>query len=232
MSNPSSKTLADERVREWLILEQARKERLQALEKKTNPVITLSRQAGSCGDEIAEEVVRQLGAPWQLWDKQLIDAIAEHASVRSHLVEAVEHHHSEFTQVVESMLGIRTFNEADYRLHLAEVLFSLGHSGCQLIVGRGANFLLKKALNVCVKASFNFRLKNYAKEHDLTDRKATDALHQADKERTEFIRNLFGLDPDNDAYYDMTLYTDQLGVQGAAGSIISAANAMYGLSLK
>jgi hypothetical protein len=54
------------------------------------PVITISRLYGSCGSEVAERVAETLG--WQLFDNEIIEAIAERSGLTRAEVSAQDEH--------------------------------------------------------------------------------------------------------------------------------------------
>lgn len=221
--------LVDQRVTESLIrmrtIEEAQKrERMPAI----LPVLTISRQMGAGGAEVARKLVERLGPPWQIWDQQIIDAIANHADVRKEMVQSLDEHvQSEIDAVIKSLLGVGGIEAPGYRRHLAEVLLSIERAGFAIILGRGANFLLRRALNVRLKASPSVRIQRVMQHKNLSRQQAEQAIRESDKQREAFVRQVFGRDIDEEGAYDMVIYTDDLPPDGVAQIIYTALRVKY-----
>jgi cytidylate kinase len=223
--------LADQRVTEWFLRERARSSQQQEEVKKPpaiRAVITISRQFGAGGHTVAEMLLQRLGRSWQVWDKEIIDAIAHHAEMRKEMVEALdEHTQSWIEQMVRNILTLQVMEPLGYRRHLSEVLLALAQQGHKIIVGRGANFVLKEALNIRLRASLEFRAQNTMQRENISHAAAIRQIHQVDRDRAEFTRSVFERDVDNPDNYDMTLQTDTLGFPAAVEAIIGAARVMF-----
>lgn len=221
--------LADERVTESII----RLRSIEEIQKRERtrpvlPVVTISRQMGAGGGELAEKLLAMLGPPWQVWDHQIIDAIANHAEVRKDLVKALdEHTQGEIETVVKSLLGVGGIETPSYRRHLMEVLLTIERAGFAIILGRGANFALRRALNVRLKASLSVRIKRVMKQLNLTRQQAERRIQESEKERAAFVKQVFGRQIDEDGAYDLVIYTDNLPIEGVAQIVHTALLAMY-----
>lgn len=221
--------LVDQRVTESLI----RMRTIEEVQKRERmpmvcPVVTISRQMGTGGAEVAQKLVEMLGPPWQMWDQQIIDAIANHADVRKEMVESLdEHAQNEIDTVVKSLLGVGGIEAPGYRRHLAEVLLTIERAGFAVILGRGANFVLPRALNVRLKASLPVRVERVMQQRNLSRHQAEQAIRESDKQREAFVRQMFGRDIDEEGAYDMVIYTDDLPPEGVAQIIYTAVRVKY-----
>jgi len=221
--------LVDQRVTESLI----RMRTIEEVQKRermpmVRPVVTISRQMGTGGAEVAQKLVEMLGPPWQMWDQQIIDAIANHADVRKEMVKSLdEHAQNEIDTVVKSLLGVGGIEAPGYRRHLAEVLLTIERAGFAVILGRGANFVLPRALNVRLKASLPVRVQRGMQRRNLSRRQAEQAIRESDKQREAFVRQMFGRDIDEEGAYDMVIYTDDLPPEGVAQIIYTALRVKY-----
>lgn len=221
--------LVDQRVTESLI----RMRTIEEVQKRermpmVRPVVTISRQMGTGGAEVAQKLVEMLGPPWQMWDQQIIDAIANHADVRKEMVQSLdEHAQNEIDTVVKSLLGVGGIEAPGYRRHLAEVLLTIERAGFAVILGRGANFVLPRALNVRLKASLPVRVQRVMQQRNLSRHQAEQAIRESDKQREAFVRQMFGRDIDEDGAYDMVIYTDDLPPEGVAQIIYTAVRVKY-----
>jgi cytidylate kinase len=221
--------LVDQRVTES-ILRLRSIEEMQKREKTRTllPVVTISRQMGAGGSDVARKLAEMLGPPWQIWDQQIIDAIANHAEVRKEMVQSLdEQAQDEVETVVKSLLGVRVIESPSYHKHLAEVLLTIERAGFAIILGRGANFVLPRTLRVRLKASMPVRIKRVMEQRHLTHEQAERAIRDSDRQRAAFIKQMFGRQIDEEGAYDLVIYTDNLSPEGAARIIHTAVMVKY-----
>ncbi len=225
--------LSDQRVTEWFLREKARREREKEESRPPAPpspipVITLSRQFGAGGHTVALKLVEVLGPRWQIWDKEIIEALARAAKLRTEMVETLdEHTQSWIEQMSRNLFNLRVMEPLAYRRHLTQVLLAVAQQGYKIIVGRGANFVLKDALNVRLRASEEFRIQLVMKRENVSHEEAARQIHLVDRDRSVFTRTVFAHDIDDPAAYDMTLMTDTLGFDASAAAIAAAARSMF-----
>jgi cytidylate kinase len=175
---------------------------------------------------VAKKVCDALGTGWKVWDREIIDALAESVNMRREMIEALDENvHSWLEQVVRDVFGVTTMETFAYRRHLAQVLLSIAHQGNAVIVGRGANFLLKHGLNVRLRASRDFRVRETMTGENMNREQAEKRVREIDKRRAEFTRSVFERDIDDIEAYDMILRTDILGFDVAAAAIVAATKA-------
>ncbi|MDO8588883.1 MAG: cytidylate kinase-like family protein [Armatimonadota bacterium] len=189
-------------------------------------VITISRQIGCNGRPVAETVASRLN--WSLWDRELVDAIAEHADLRTRVVEQFDEKTvSEIETFARSLFGQPEVAGFYYGRELARVVLSVARRGNAVILGRGANFLLPKALNVRLEASDEFRIANVMAAEGLDRRKAVERVHDVDRERKAFALQVFGKDIEDHHCHDITIQMDCFSIGDAADTIVSAAKAWF-----
>lgn len=231
MSVPNERQIAERRVTEWFRREQAVREgAVQAPYRAARPVITLSRQFGAGGHTLANRLVASLGEPWEVWDRELIDAIAASAQVRTGMVEALdERAQSWMDEMIHRAFGKDLLEPAAYRKHLAQTVLALAQQGCKIIVGRGANFILHDALNVRLMASEASRLRMVRATDSLSEEEALRKIQQVDRARAEFTANIFDRQIDDPNAYDIVLRSDTLGLDAAVAAIAAAARARFEL---
>lgn len=172
------------------------------------PVITISRRMGSGAKLVAEQLAQDLG--WSLWGKELIEAMAEDAEVSRRVVEAFDEHAvSDIESFVRSVLGDYEMGGFMYARHLAKAVGAIAKLGNAIILGRGANFLLPKALNIRIDASDEHRIHNMVTYEGLTREQAEAKIRQSDRERGEFLISTFGKERVHHARYDLTICMDE-----------------------
>lgn len=199
----------------------ARKERIEEGRAITNPVITISRTMGSGGRIVARKVADDLG--FSLWDRELIDLIAKEAEIASKVVEAFDEKTvSEIELLIRGVLGDHESAGFLYPKHLARTVAIIASIGNAVILGRGANFLLKNALNVRMDASLEKRIENMTQYEEIDRHAAERKLKRSDKERKQFVQKVFGKEKMSYSHFDLCLWMDKFTAADAAEIIETA----------
>lgn len=188
--------------------------------------ITLSRDEGSFGNEIAMELANSLG--WHLFDKEIVNYIAENNHVREDIVRQLDERSQGIIQ--ESIMrllrgpGIAPFGSDEYHNSLIKTLTTLATHGDAILVGRGANFALRGSehgLHIRVTGSLDVRAKRASEAWQVSKEKAQACLASGDAQRRNFIHYHYGYSFDDLSYYDLVFNTDRISADQAANSILS-----------
>ncbi|MBI3946080.1 MAG: cytidylate kinase family protein [Armatimonadetes bacterium] len=218
LGNGAFADLVTQRIREWEVRQHVRGAESAGPAQRAS-VVTISRQLGSGGSEVAEAVAAALR--WDVWDRQLVEDVARSARVRTRAVESLdERTRSQVQAIGMELLGER-FEEIGYRRHLVQVILTIAEHGSAVIVGRGANFVLPKAFNVRVVAPPAARAARLAAREGVSERDALRRCADSDRERAEFTRSLFGREIDDPLAYDLMVNTNQLQPAGAVELILA-----------
>jgi cytidylate kinase len=190
-------------------------------------VVTISRRMGSGARIIAQKLADELG--WSLWDKELVNAIAENAHVSGKVArEFDEHTISEIELFARGMFGDQERAGFIYPRHLARAVKTIAKIGNAIILGRGANFILPDALNIRIDASDARRIDNMMNYEDMRRDDATAKLHDSDRERRHFVERVFGRERVESAVYDLTIWMDEFTNDDAVQIILAAIKARCG----
>ncbi len=201
--------------------ELARQQRIDEGHPVTNPVITISRTMGSGGRIVARKLADDLG--FSLWDRELIDMIALEAEIPATVVEAFDEKAvSDIELLVRGVLGDYESAGFMYQKHLAKTLACIASVGNAIILGRGANFLLRHALNVRMDASLERRIVNMLTYEDTDPVAAEQKIRKSDAERRQFIRKTFGQKKVNCSHFDLCLWMDGFSADDAVEIIKTA----------
>ena len=191
--------------------------------------ITISREYGSGGGEIAVRLARRLG--WNLIDHEVVVRVAEklHVSVEEaeEHDECVEHLASRIfkslrlvhptmpmTVEIPPSMDSRAFYEA--RCQIIEGAVASGHV---VIVGRGAQAHLAKrrdVLHVRIVAPFELRLAYVMSREGLDWEAAQARIMKKDQERTRYIETFYHRHPSDAHLSDLVLNTGILELESAA----------------
>lgn len=202
-----------------------------AKEIKNTPIITISREKGSGGRPIAFLVAKQLGSPWAVFHKDIVEEIAKEANLQKELIEEVDETRIPLiTQLVDNVLGKKYMDLSEYYKHLLHTLSAIGHRGHAIIIGRGANFLFPQAFKVRIICEMEERLQGVMKYEKVNRREAMNLIEKSDRERASFSQTLFQHDPRKAHHYDMVVRTgNNLSLEDAAEIIVDTAKKRFGL---
>lgn len=184
-------------------------------------VITISRRMGSGARIIAGKLADELG--WSVWDKELVNAIAENAEISNVMAEAFDERSlSEMELLVRAIMGQHRIAGFVYAKHLAKAVASISKLGNAIILGRGANFLLPDALHIRIDASDCLRINNMMEYEGLTREQAEKKIKDSDRIRLNFLRATYGKNQVKDFHYDLTLWMDRFTNDQAVKIILAA----------
>ncbi len=202
-------------------------------------VITLSRQFGSGGSEIAKAVSDKLGIKYV--DKSIVaEAAASSGIAKEHFEKADERRTNSFlfslaaahyggsaapVQLNDIITDDKLF------IHTADAIKRLSGEPC-IIVGRCADDILsdRKILRVYVYASMESRIARISKLYDLGEKAAATLIKKTDKKRANYY-NFYTSKTWGDAQnYDLCINSDLLGTDGTAELICSFARTCENIS--
>ena len=180
--------------------------------------IAISREAGSGGRRIAVEIAARL--QWPLYDRELVEQIAEDSGLSTEVVELVDERRANFiVETLEAFTGASTMGGAGYAHRLGQTLAAIGAHGECVIVGRGASAVLPRETTISIRvvAATNDRVAEYCHSHGVNQRSARTELQRLDRERAEFVRQYFHKEIDDPHLYDLIVnsssFTDESCVE-------------------
>ena len=105
------------------------------------PYVTVSRQLGTGGRELARRLAERLG--WQLFDKEIILAIAEQTHTREKIISRLDEKAiGMFDDLLARWFSADSVGPSDFVREMMQVIWALARNGQAVLVGRGANWLL------------------------------------------------------------------------------------------
>ena len=198
-------------------------------------VVTISREYGGGGGEIASRLARRLG--WVLVDHAIVERAARELGTSVEDVEARdEATEGILARILESMqnLGpaypgyavppetLPILSAEDYRRTMEQIVRAAAAHGQVVIVGRASQVILadrQDVLHVRVVAPFPQRVA-YVMQREGLDRHTAEArIHQKDHERASYLKREYHHHPDQAQLYDLILNTSRLDLQRAVDII-------------
>lgn len=185
--------------------------------------LTIAKDEGSLGNEIVDELSKQL--EWHVFDEEIIHYIAQDSHVSENLVRRLDQtSENNIREIIERFLKnieADSFGGDQYHEGLLTTLACLAKHGSAILVGRGGNFILNKepaGLNVRITASPEVRVQRLAERWEVSPEEAQRRMHDNDEEKKKFIRHYYWHEYDDGRYYDVTYNTDRI----PAGIIVSS----------
>ena len=209
-----------------LVEEQAHRWLLEKAKEHASPrrlVVTLSRQPGARGEELAKRLAETLGL--EIFDQEIPQRIADAAHLREQAVRLLDERER---SLIMDWLG--PYTNEDYLTHyeylhyLITVVAAISRQGGAIVVGRGAHMLLHEgeALRVRVVAPIKARVALVAARDGLSERAARDRVAAVEAERHAFLQQYFRGKYDDAGQFDLVVNTGSLGIDGAVDAIRGA----------
>jgi cytidylate kinase len=199
-------------------------ERWRHATRKPSPyTITISREAGAGGSEVARRLAEEL--KMDLMGGQIIKRVAENAKMSTNVVETLDEKAvSRVDSMINSLFVSKHLSPDSYLRHLTWVLGTIGEHGNAIIVGRGANFVLpkEKTFRIRFVAPKEFRVQHFMKSRGMTEADAMKYVEKRDEDRAGYIRNYFKADASDPSHYDMVINTEMTGIEGAVKIVLTA----------
>jgi cytidylate kinase len=208
----------------------------------TTRVISISRQVGTAGEEVAQAVANRLG--FRYVDYQVIQEAAAEAGVSPETVSEAEHSPSLLTRILEALarnpampaagwadpVPLSTsplYTSADYRRFLEDVIRDLADRGNCVIVGHAAQVILRDrpdTVRVLVTGSPKYRARRIMAGMGVDEKEALKIIERTDTERLDYFRRFYDTGWLTPSTYDLCISTDRISPGQAADVIVQFAS--------
>jgi CMP/dCMP kinase len=197
--------------------------------------ITISREYGSGGGEIAQRLAQRLG--WQLVDHEIVVQVARELEVSEEEVEAHDEYSEGITaRILSSLQSMQPAmfaispapamtNTEGYQEALNRVVQGALATGHVVIVGRGGQVLLhdhRDVLHTRIVAPLEQRIIYVMRREGTTRDEARNRVQVKDQDRHRYLQNVYRQHPNDPHLYDIILNTGVLTLDQAVDLIILA----------
>jgi cytidylate kinase len=212
-------------------------------------VITIARQYGSGGDEIARRICSLLG--YRYFDKALIGQVAAEVGLSiNKIVDFSEDdykvqsfldrllhvgmHIAEVKVWHKDALGVLTEEveelDADKSLSLIQSTIQTAYKhGNVVIVGRGGQVILKDmpdVLHVRIEAPLTERFQRIHEQTPFSLAGAKDLAIKHDRAAADYLKRFYGMNWADSELYDLVINTSKFGIEGSVQLIFNAIDCM------
>ena len=186
-------------------------------------IITIGRQHGSSGREIAKLLAEKLN--YKCYDKEIVDEAANHSDFSRDLIDAFDEKRMSAFILHAGGYGL---NE-NFRLNMQvvsaqfEAMRNIAEKGNCIFVGRCADYILRDhddLISVFILGDMDERLKCLERRQGLDEVEARKKIKEVDKDRSSFYRYYSDQTWGDAQNYDMCINSSKLGVEGTVQVIL------------
>ncbi len=189
-------------------------------EKASAKIITISRQIGAGGREIAGKVGEKLGC--MVWGREILDVLASQSGgdYRARMFTSLdERTQGAIDELVSEFFG--RVGRHTYHYLLPKAIFTIAQSDA-ILLGRGANLILPQAYHVRITAPEETRVRTMIVREQLSLEDARSRVKETDHQRDtflkEFANTIHAKQGRNE--FDLTINTDRITIDAAASIIL------------
>lgn len=199
-------------------------------------IITISREFGSGGKEIAKRLADKLG--YAYYDSKIIDLLVKETGMSEEYITNISEKGIyplpfQFGKTFTTNLFVQK-NQTDILIMQSKILKSIAEKGNAVIVGRGANVILKdyNPLNIFVYASMESKInrckEKASKDEHLTDKELLNKIKDVDKNRKSFNNLISNAEWGNKENYDLCINTSNIEIKKIINPLAEYINACNG----
>jgi cytidylate kinase len=199
-------------------------------------IITLSRQVGSWGDQIAQRVSNLLN--YSYFTQRMLILTAEKMGISEKDFYDLTEDSYKYRSFIDRLLGrkeskvirydfgplVKTLDDESSTKTLISILKEIAKRDNIVIVGRGGQAIFKDTkgvIHVKIVAPFEVRVKRIMKRLPYTKDEAEAFVRKKDRTTAQYVKRFYDVDWNNSALYDLWINTKKIGVEQAAASIVS-----------
>lgn len=196
-------------------------------------IITIGREFGSGGHEIAQKLSEKLNI--NIYDKDIIRHIALENNISEALVEYYDEKPMSKTFFKYSTSAIEIIDKnypLEKQIYLAEKQFMLKTAEKEdcIFVGRCGNYIFREEKNILkffITSPLDKRIERKSKQLNITHDDAKKLIIQTDKKRAEHYKYYTGEIWNNTLNYDFIVNSGSLGIDGSINAIIGIINEYF-----
>jgi hypothetical protein len=201
--------------------------------KSVRRAVTISRQTGSGGFQVAEKLASYLqqhapapGVGWTVFDRELMHKVLADHNLPKYLANYLpEDRTSLIEDTLADIFGVHPPGETVVK-QTTETLLQLADLGSVILIGRGGNIVTAKlphVLHVRLVASLEDRIERICRGDHKTPAEVRKFCHEEDHARARYLKTYFNADINDPLHYHLIINTSRVGCDNAARLIGDAA---------
>jgi len=209
------------------MLERFAKESLKNNVKK-HSIITISREYGCHGNDLAEKLSIALAKEqleWKVINKEILNEAAKELKISPELIDSISSSERKgfFVDIAKGFSEKSYTNNKLVRNTISRVIQSFAKEGNIIFVGRGAVAVTRdipKSIHIKLIAPIDYRVKSILKTENNTYEKITDYTQDMDEKRKRLI-GYFSNTDDINSLFDITFNEETISTKEIIGTIKS-----------
>ena len=169
------------------------------------PVITISREFGAKGAELATRLGKKMG--FKVWDKEILDVISERLDSSPEYLQVLDENTRNILE--DTIFGFMNHKgtNLNYQIYLVKAIRAIEDQGNSIIVGRAANFICRNpnSMHIRIVCPLEERVKRYAAVHEIPIKQSRVLVQQKDLERENFTLFNFNKEVEQASHYDLVI---------------------------
>lgn len=204
------------------------------MQREAIDVITISREFGAGGSDLAVAIGERLG--WPVLDHVLVDRVADRLRLDPRTVEQMDEHPPTLFSRIAAALLIAPV-ESPILLDTSEIMSpdavaeaaaaairEAASAGPVIIVGHGAQLLLANrpaTLHLRLVGPTESRVQRICKRGGCDERTAVSDIHRIDDARVAYVRRYLHHDVRDPLLYDLVINTGRIAIEDAADLVVA-----------
>ncbi|WP_244834883.1 cytidylate kinase-like family protein [Clostridium sp. BJN0001] len=196
-----------------------------------NKIVVISRQFGSGGRAIGKKLAEKLNI--KFYDLAIIGMFAERSHVDYDTALEIDEKKIKqkwyfFPEEVDSKYNLSRIPVNDKLFQIQkEIIFDLARKSSCVIIGRGADYMLRESKNmisVFVHADRETKVKSVMKHYNLEREEALKLMKKTDSQRSRYYNSYTEYKWGNVDNYDLMINRGKFGIDGSSEILLSAYN--------
>ncbi len=180
-----------------------------------NRIITISREHGAGGREIARRLAEALNVPF--YDKELALMAAKETGLSAEFVDSIDSQNESFDSLYIGTVASQIAISAQTKL-----LNQIAEKGACVILGRAADYVLRDShpFTIFIYASQDFKKQRIMSNYGDDAKTATEHMAKTDKHRAKFYNDISGKTWGDKKNYDLCI-DSSLGIDATLTQILA-----------
>ncbi len=185
-------------------------------------VVTIARQFGSLGRQVAQRMSEKLGI--QFYDRDIVDSVAKKLNLPLSVVNENEESANKLMNTTFAYMahplgkGASDIQNKIFESQQSIIKYVVERESC-IVVGRCADYILSEepnAVHIYIYAPYEDRVRNSVEELGIEINEAKRLIHSVDEARDSYHMNYAGFLPDDKRFKDILINSSLLGIEGTA----------------
>lgn len=198
------------------------------MDQKLPSVITISRQFGSGGADIGQNLAVRLN--FLYLDRDIVTQTAKKLFVSPEKLQSIDERHHRIGTIIPTLFSYTPTSQEIYETQ-SKIILKTVEKQSVVIVGRAGNYVLRnhpRHISIFLHADIAFRQHRIEEIYKMSPAEALKFIETTDKNRLKYVRTFTRQDITDARNYNLSIDTGVVGLDAAEEIIVSYINTRYG----